>query len=81
MTVSWETEAAKPSQSARVLAVLADGRWHTVSNIHARAGTMRLNSRTAELRARGHNIICRRVPGALPGPDAYQYRLVTEVAA
>jgi hypothetical protein len=45
------------SQCQRVLDVLKDGRWHTITEIHERAGMMRLNSRVAELRSRGHNIV------------------------
>lgn len=47
-----------PSQCARVLNVLQDGREHAMREIHERAGFMRLNSRIAELRSRGHNIEC-----------------------
>jgi hypothetical protein len=47
------------SQCHRVLAVLADGKRHTVPTIHRKAGTMRLNSRIAELRDRyGYDIAC-----------------------
>lgn len=48
----------EPSQCQRVLAVLSDHRPHTITEIHERAGTMRLNSRVAELRSRGHVIKC-----------------------
>jgi hypothetical protein len=60
------------SQCARVLSVLADGKPHTVPDIHRRAGTMRLNSRVADLRKQGHNIVCERVPGR-KGAGAYRY--------
>ena len=60
------------TQCGRVLAVLADGRPHTVPDIHRRAGTMRLNSRVAELRKRGHDIVCERVKHR-KGPGAYRY--------
>lgn len=59
------------SQCDRVLAVLADGHPHTIDEIHDRAGTMRLNSRVAELRKRGHDIVCTR-DGA-----TYRYQLVS----
>ena len=59
------------SQCARVLAVLDDGRPHTMTEIHERAGTMRLNSRISELRERGHTITCSRVGGD------YVYQLVS----
>ncbi len=52
--------AKRPSQCDRVLAVLIDGQPHSVTEIHDRAGTMRLNSRVAELRERGHEILCTR---------------------
>jgi hypothetical protein len=64
-----------PSQTQRVLAVLADGRPHTTSEIHRRAGTMRLNSRISEMRKAGHDIICEKVPGRR-GPTAFRYTLL-----
>lgn len=62
------------SQCARVLRVLADGRTHSVPEIHRRAGTMRLNSRIAELRKQGFAIECERRPG-VKGAGGYAYRL------
>ena len=59
----------QPSQCDRVLDVLEDGLAHTIQEIHERAGTMRLNSRVAELRKRGHEIVCTREG------DDYFYRL------
>lgn len=65
---------ARHSQCARVLAVLSDGRPHTMTEIHRRAGTMRLNSRVAELRKRGYPIApCKRVNGE------YVYQLLLPV--
>lgn len=64
------------SQCAAILEVLSDGEPHTVREIHERAGYSRLNSRVSELRTRGHNIVCRHVPGCR-GTDAYEYRLAT----
>lgn len=61
------------SQCARVLAVLADGLPHDIAEIHDRAGTMRLNSRVAELRTRGHQIVCTRTG------DTYSYRLLASL--
>lgn len=66
------------SQCARVLEVLQDGQPHPVPEIHDRAGTMRLNSRVAELRKQGHNIVCSRVPGR-SGAAGYAYQLVGSV--
>jgi hypothetical protein len=57
------------SQCDRVLAVLRDGDWHDINEIHRRAGTMRLNSRISDLRARGHLIDCK------PNGAQTQYRL------
>lgn len=68
---------ARPSQASRVAQLLGDGRWHTASEIHRRCGTMRLNSRIAELRkTRGWEIVCEFIKGETRGPDAYRYRLV-----
>ena len=61
------------SQGERVLRVLADGQWHTTAEIHRRAGTMRLNSRIAELRKKGREIECEHLPRKT-GPRAYRYR-------
>jgi len=46
------------SQNARVLKVLRDMKPHTLTEIHERAGFMRLNSRVSELRSRGYLIDC-----------------------
>jgi hypothetical protein len=66
--------SAQPSQCDRVMAVLADDAPHTIEEIHERAGTMRLNSRVAELRDRlrpqGRTIACWRHEGT------YAYQLV-----
>ncbi len=67
------------SQCSRVLAALGDGRWHSVAAIHRQAGTMRLNSRVAELRKRGHVIEHRTVPGKR-GACGHQYRLLNPPA-
>lgn len=77
--VAQEPRDARParvSQNDRVLAALADGRWRTVPELHARVGPCRLNSRVAELRKRGHRIECRTVAGRV-GPARYEYRLVS----
>lgn len=65
------------SQNARLLEVLADGRWHVSTELHERCGYMRTNSRIAELRSHGHAILGESVPGKT-GTDGYRYRLVTE---
>lgn len=61
------------TQGQRILRVLADGRWHSTSNIHRQAGNMIVHSRVAELRTRGHEIEHRHVPGRR-GACAHQYR-------
>lgn len=62
------------SQCDRVLAVLKDGRPHTMVEIHEAAGFMRLNSRISDLRHRlrdrGQTITCRR------DGEHYVYQLV-----
>lgn len=63
------------SQCAAILDVLTDGQWHTVADIHRRAGYSRLNSRVSELRERGHRIECD-VVDAERAVDRYRYRLV-----
>lgn len=73
------TDGDRPSQCSRILAVLADRRPHTVTEIHKRAGTSRLNSRVAELRrqlrSEGLTIECTRELGGPPNPDKYSYQL------
>lgn len=48
------------SQCDRIAAVLADGQPHRMTDIHRVVGFCRLNSRIAELRTRGHVIVCER---------------------
>lgn len=63
------------SQCDRIAAVLADGRPHSMEEIHRIVGTCRLNSRIAELRKRrGMNIVCDKSGGH------YIYRLVEAVS-
>lgn len=71
------------SQTDRVLDVLRDGEWHTIQEIHAVVGPCRLNSRIADLRAKGHDIICDRqrvTPrfGFGRPETVYRYRLVRD---
>lgn len=67
------------SQNARVLEVLADGLPHSASEIHRRAGFMRLNSRVAELRTKeGLDIRCTQIGRA--GPEAFVYQLHTPLS-
>lgn len=63
------------SQNARILRALADGKWHTVANIHRRAGTSRLNSRVSELRKYGYEIEHEAVEGKT-GSLGHRYRLL-----
>lgn len=57
------------SQCDRILELLQDGRPHEMRDIHRTVGFCRLNSRVAELRARGHLITCEK------GHGLYVYRL------
>jgi hypothetical protein len=58
------------SQCSRVLEVLRDGKGHSIGEIHERAGTMRLNSRVADLRKMGFHVIYYRENGL------HTYRLI-----
>lgn len=62
------------SQNARVLHALRSGRWVAVPTIHARAGSMRLNSRISELRGQGYDIEHGMVKGR-SGAASHRYRL------
>jgi hypothetical protein len=72
--------AARRSQCSLIAEVLADGGWHTTSEIHRRCGFSRLNSRIAEMRSThrrwGMVIECRHIEGVQAGPDAQEYRFV-----
>lgn len=63
------------SQAARILRVLADGRWHTAAKIQRAAGKSRLNSRVSELRKRGYQIEHEQIPGK-HGALGHRYRLL-----
>lgn len=63
------------SQCAAILEVLGDGEWHSVADIHRRAGYSRLNSRVSELRDRGHMIEHEVGPGC-SNVERHRYRLV-----
>jgi biotin operon repressor len=68
--------AVRPnSQNARILRALADGRWHTVANIHRKSGTSRLNSRISELRKHGYVIEHETIPQKT-GSLGHKYRLL-----
>jgi hypothetical protein len=76
--------ARRRSQCSLIAAFLADGAWHTTSEIHQRCGFSRLNSRIAELRSsRAMVIESKRIEDIPNGPEAYAYRLVetSEAAA
>lgn len=63
------------SQNARIIKVLADGKWKTTAAIHRKAGPGRLNSRISELRRYGYEIEHGKVPGK-SGPLGHRYRLL-----
>lgn len=64
----------RDSQAGRILYVLADGQFHTTSEIHRRAGSSRLNSRISDLRKQGKLIECEHIPHRKNGANAYRYR-------
>lgn len=69
------------SQNARILRALSDGRWHSVAQIHRKAGPTRLNSRVSELRSKhGFQIEHERLPGRR-GALGHRYRLLNPPAA
>lgn len=69
--------ARRPTQCDRVLEVLDDGLWHSIHEIHDRAGSMRLNSRVSELRARrGLDIQQRQQRDPRTGERVYGYQLL-----
>jgi hypothetical protein len=63
------------TQNERLLKVLRRGPA-TCAEIHQRAGHLIVNSRVAELRARGYRIECEYVGGK--GASAYRYSLLSE---
>ncbi len=66
------------SHCQRILDVLHDGQWHTTHDLYIEVGPMILHSRISDLRAKGHNVEGRHVPGKT-GADGYQYRLLPSV--
>jgi hypothetical protein len=68
------------SQCAAILRVLRDGKPHTVSEIHERAGFSRLNSRVSDLRGQGHDIRCSTVDGTRAS-ERYVYQLLSSSAS
>lgn len=65
------------SQAARILNALRDGTWVSVSEIHRRAGSSRLNSRISDLRKQQYEIQHREVAGKGRASLRHQYRLVS----
>ncbi len=61
-----------------ILHALRDGRFHTTASLYREVGPCILHSRISDLRAKGHNVEGRHVPGKT-GADGYQYRLLPSV--
>ena len=53
----------------RVLALLADGAWHSTLDVVLGANVCAVNSCIAELRANGYEVVCSRV-----GRERFEYR-------
>lgn len=78
----------RESQSDRILRVLREqahsfesfhpAGWLTTAEILRDTGYCSFSARVSELRKRGHRIDKRDIPGASPGPDAQEYRLVED---
>lgn len=66
------------SHCDKILAVLADGKFHTTAALYREVGPMILHSRISDLRKRGHCVEGRHVPGKT-GADGYEYRLLPSV--
>ncbi len=66
------------SHCDRILTALRDGQWHTTHALYIEVGPMILHSRISDLRAKGHNVEGRHVPGQ-SGADGYEYRLAPSV--
>lgn len=66
------------SHCQRILDALRDGQWHTTASLYRELGGMILHSRISDLRAKGHNVEGRHVPGH-SGAEGYEYRLAPSV--
>ena len=66
------------SHCDRILHALRNGEWRTTASLYQELGGMILHSRISDLRAKGHNVEGRHVPGRT-GADGYEYRLVSSV--
>lgn len=69
------------TQCARILHALADGRWHSVAEIHRKAGTSRLNSRISDLRLM-HGYVIEHDTGGTgkTASTKHRYRLLTPMS-
>ncbi len=73
------SNTVSPSHCDRVLNALRDGQWRTSAWLYRNGCEhMILHSRISDLRAKGHNVEGRHVPGKT-GADGYQYRLLPSV--
>jgi hypothetical protein len=73
----------RESQSDRILRVLRSacelgGIWLSTSEILRGAGYCSFSARVSELRRRGYVIESRKIEGVPAGPEAWEYRLVSE---
>lgn len=66
------------SHCQKILDALRDGQFHTTADLYRECGPMILHSRISDLRAKGHIVEGRHVPGA-SGAAGYQYRLLPSV--
>lgn len=64
---------------ARILHALRDGEFHTTAALYREVGPCILHSRISDLRAKGHNVEGRHVPGQT-GATGYEYRLLPSVS-
>ncbi len=71
-------QVADMSHCDRILDALRDGQFHTTHDLYIEVGPCILHSRISDLRAKGHNVEGRHVPGQT-GANGYEYRLLPSV--
>lgn len=69
------------TQMARILLVLSDHRWHSVSDIHRKAGKCVLHSRISDLRRSHRYVIDHEIRGRKGAPASHRhgYRLISPI--
>ncbi len=71
-------EVREVSHCDRIMHALRDGEFHTTASLYREVGPCILHSRISDLRAKGHIVEGRHVPGR-SGANGYEYRLAPSV--